>query len=63
VPIIGALLPELRALQMRTGRLVFGADEESFDPTVLPAAGQIAAWQVEGLEPISPHECPVSRGT
>jgi len=64
IPIIGALLPELRALQIRSGRreqaLVFGtghgADEQSFDPTQLRRRG-IAAWEAAGLEAISPHEC------
>ena len=64
IPIIGALAPELRALQMRTGRrdrqLVFGtgdgADEQSFDPTQVRRRA-IAAWEAAGLEPISPHEC------
>lgn len=60
VPIIGALLPELRDLQMRSGRrgtdLVFGVTvDQPFDPTTMRRRA-LAAWEVEKLASITPHE-------
>jgi integrase len=60
VPIVGALMPELRGHQMRSGRrgsdLVFGATaERAFEPSTVRRRA-LAAWEEAKLEPITLHE-------